>query len=297
MKKIRLMYWNGDNYGDVLSPALIHELSGVTVQHCDNSFSVGRTLTVIIKDILTLSTKRTRQVLFPWQDSMLGIGSVITWGVKRSKVWGAGFMNESEEFKGGEIFAVRGPKTAKKLVEAGYESVEVLGDPALLLPLWIKPVKEKLYDLSIIPHWTEVDYFKEKYGKQYNIIDLRSRDIIGVTNQITASKYVLSTSLHGIIVSHAYNIPALWIKKGYIHTDGFKFDDYFSSVGIPFYNGFENLDEILASTETWKHLFIKNIDKCLIKKSLEHIQFGLLQVAPFKLKKKYEDVAAKLDRM
>ena len=47
---------------------------------------------------------------------------------------------------------------------------------------------------------------------------------------------IFSTSLHGLIISHAYGIPAIWIKAGNIGTDGFKFKDYFSSVNIPYYS-------------------------------------------------------------
>ncbi|MFD2557061.1 polysaccharide pyruvyl transferase family protein [Sphingobacterium tabacisoli] len=294
MKKINLLYWEGDNYGDVLSQALIEELSGAKVRLCGKPFNLLKALKSVAKDVLTLSTKRTRRILLPWQESMLGIGSVLSWGGGGENVWGSGFMNEFEEFNGGQIFAVRGPRTAAKLKASGFQSTETFGDPALLLPLWLEPAYRKAYDVSIIPHWTEADDFKQRFGNVYNIIDPRSRDIVGVTKQITASKYILSTSLHGIIVAHAYGIPALWIKKGYIHTDGFKFDDYFSSVGISFYDGFENLEEILASTENWKKLFEENMHQALINCTLEDIQLGLLKAAPFVLKEKYEVIMLKL---
>lgn len=294
MKKINLLFWEGDNYGDVLSPALIEELSGAKVRLCGKPFNLIEAFSAVAKDVLTLSTKRTRRILLPWQDSLLGIGSVLSWGGGGESVWGSGFMNEFEEFKGGRVFAVRGPRTAAKLKESGFQSTEVFGDPALLLPLWLEPAAKKVHDVSIMPHWTEVDEFKERFGQVYNVIDPRSRDIVEVTKQITESEYILSTSLHGIIVAHAYGIPALWIKKGYIHTDGFKFDDYFSSVGISFYDGFENLEEILTSTKNWRKLFADNMDKALINCSLEVIQLELLRAVPFGLKEKYKSILLRL---
>ncbi|KAF5280088.1 hypothetical protein FQR65_LT15078 [Abscondita terminalis] len=136
----------------------------------------------------------------------------------------------------------------------------VYGDPALLLPLWLKPSEKKKYKLGIIPHWGEVDFFMENYGHLYQIIDLRTKNVEEIVEEIAKCEYVLSTSLHGLIVAHAYGIPALWIKKGYIGTDGFKFKDYFSSVNIPFYDGFECLDEIFHP-EKWIELFNSNRDK------------------------------------
>lgn len=66
-----------------------------------------------------------------------------------------------------------------------------------------------------------------------------------VIEDIVSCEYILSTSLHGIIVAHTYGVKALWIKKGNIQTDGIKFDDYFSSVQIDRYSPIENFDVVL----------------------------------------------------
>lgn len=109
-----------------------------------------------------------------------------------------------------------------------------------------------------------------------------------VVGEILACEYVLSTSLHGVIIAHAYKIPSLWIRKGYIDTDGFKFHDYFTSVDIPVYDGFANIEEILADEVSWKSCFERNRDKAQINNSLAEIQSGLLKCAPFPLKEKYQ---------
>jgi len=221
---------------------------------------------------------------------MVSIGSIIAWAKKGAIIWGAGFMNNNEIFNGGKLIAVRGKLTDEKLKKDGFSGCNVYGDPALLLPLWINPETEKKYKLGIIPHWTETSFFQARYANKYKIIDLRTTDINKVLEEITSCEYILSTSLHGIIVPHAYHIPALWIKKGYIHTDGFKFHDYFSSVNIPFYDGFENIEKILESDDNWMDLFQKHADKALANISIVDIQKRLLRVAPFKIKKKYLDL-------
>lgn len=163
-------------------------------------------------------------------------------------------MNQNEHIRGGKILAVRGRLTNEKIINDGYKGCNVFGDPALLLPLIVKPSSEKKYNLAIIPHWREYDYFQSKYGGQYKVLDIRTTDVEYFVKELTLCKYVLSSSLHGIILSHAYNIPALWIKHGYIDTDGFKFYDYFSSVELPFYNGFDDFDQYLKNN-SWKLLF------------------------------------------
>lgn len=91
--------------------------------------------------------------------------------------------------------------------------------------------------------------FKQMYGtnKNVHVIDLKTSDIEFVLNQMLACEKIISTSLHGVIVGHAYDIPTIWIKHNDIDTDGFKFNDYFDSVGIKLYKGFTNFDDIIEN--------------------------------------------------
>lgn len=290
MKKINLIYWDENNFGDVLNPKLVEELSGMRVQHKNIQLSIQDRICMVFKAVLSANLRNLGAIIFPWQRTYVIIGSVMSWAKADSFIWGAGFMNRKDKFKGGRTFAVRGKLTDLKLQDDGFPEVKVYGDPALLLPLWLKFDVKKRHKLGIIPHWKEVDYFKEKYGTKFHIIDLRTKDIEKVVEEIVECEYVLSTSLHGIIVAHAYMIPALWIQKGYIDTDGFKFHDYFSSVDIPFYEGFTQLDDFLNLDDKWMSLFEENKDKSAIGNSLETIQSNLLKVAPFPLRDKYRQV-------
>jgi len=287
MKKINLIYWDEDNFGDALNPVLVEELSGRPTQYKDVNLSIADRRAIVLNSIKEWNFKAFHTILFPWQSVLACIGSIISWLPKNATVWGAGFMNAHEQFRGGTTLAVRGRLTDEKLQAEGYAACGIYGDPALLLPLWMKPTVQKVHKLGLIPHWKEVDYFIEHYGSQYHIIDLRTRDIEKVVNEISSCEYILSTSLHGVIVAHAYEVPALWIKKGYIDTDGFKFHDYFSSVDIPFYDGFEHFEQMLTEGEGWKVLFDEHKDKAGLNNSLKDIQKGLLKAAPFPLKEKY----------
>ena len=286
MKKINLIFYNLENYGDALNPFLFRELSGLEIQNKDYLPTLYKVFRRVLSYLFSFDKKWIKTSIMPWQHTILGVGSIIRMSNKRTSVWGAGFMNEGEKYKGGQLYAVRGRLTSEKLAKEGYPICNVYGDPALLLPLWIAPTEKKI-KIALIPHFKEVEFFKEKYGHKYHIIDLRSREVEAITKEISSCQYVLSTSLHGLIVAHSYGTPALWIKKGYIDTDGFKFHDYFSSVGIPFYDGFKQIDEILRSEDSWLSFFKDHSDKSNINTSLLAIQLELLKAAPFPLKEKY----------
>jgi hypothetical protein len=63
------------------------------------------------------------------------------------------------------------------------------------------------------------------------VIDL-CQTVEKVVADITSCDCIFSSSLHGLIVAHAYGIPAVWIRPGGpIMGDDVKFHDYFASVG------------------------------------------------------------------
>ena len=156
-----------------------------------------------------------------------------------------------------------------------------VGDPALLLPMFISPniVRHKL---GIVPHFRDYDYFKKKYGNKYFVIDVSTSDVIRVTNDITSCECILSSSLHGLIVAHAYNIPALWIERQELipGSHGYKFRDYFSSIGI-LYEPFKKIETILSSMSDIDRLFHENGNIVLPNVDLNVIRNNLLKSAPF----------------
>lgn len=282
-EKIKLVYWNKPNFGDMLSPYIVEKLSRKKTVYKSGYLGKLKSFKRLIKYLVLFQFKNISSILFPWEKNLLGIGSIISCGNEHSIIWGSGFISEKEDFHGGKVFAVRGKFTDDKLKGMGFQGTTTWGDPALLIPLLIKPAELKTYPIGIIPHWSEVDYFKERYENNFKIIDLRTKDIEYVIKEITSCEYVLSTSLHGIIVSHAYNIPALWIKKRTLHADDIKFKDYFSSVNIPIYEGLTKIDDYLASNHNWRNLFNENQEKCLPQVDIKTIQQKLLNCAPFKI--------------
>ena len=287
MNRLIKVYWYnhpGGNFGDEISPYLVRKISGKEPICCSPSF--WGALHDLYHAIFTRKSFKEAVLrllfLFMQDDIIIGVGSILEFSNIRTIIWGTGFGHNNSIIKRGRFLAVRGQESARKLLELNLKVPSVLGDPALLLPLYYKPIVEKKFQVGIIPHISDFDFFYNNWSDKYKIINLNTRDVESVVNQINECEYILSTSLHGIIVSHAYNVPCLWIEKIVLERDGFKFKDYFTSVGIEPYCGFRNVEELLSSEERIISLFVENINKSHINVSLSGLQTELLGVCPFK---------------
>ncbi len=292
MRKIKLVYWQEPNFGDALSPWIIERISGRQIE-AKNYYSKSQIRRAVWTMTGRLPLSAWKGNLFPWETNIVGIGSVINSGNKFSLIWGAGYMCEvSPKALYKKILAVRGKETYRRLCQEGYQGREPqYGDPALLLPLIRSAVLQKTTKLGVIPHWSEADKFISKYGKDFKVIDLRTRNIEKTLDEITSCERILSTSLHGIIVAHAYGIPAIWIQDGYIDTDGFKFRDYWSSIEMPYYDGFRDIDEILSD---YSSFFKNHEDISLPHIPVSTIQRNLLQSFPYPLVRRYQEILSQL---
>ena len=289
---IFLKYFTAPNFGDALSPYLLKELSGMEVKDKTLTFqSIWEYLFYVVECIIKREYYGLKLIEMPWNKVLIAVGSMLKYSKKNNQVWGCGFMNFGESCQGGIIYAVRGKLSNDRLKELGLICKDVvLGDPALLLPLIVaSPLKlKKKYKIGLIPHYKETEWFYNKF-KDQKIIDLRTRNIQRVVEEICSCEYILSSSLHGLIVSHAYGIPALWVRnKESMDTDGFKFLDYFSSVGIKNYVPYDINSIDFCYEGIIEDLFINNKSQTLIQLSLKEIQKSLLKVAPFDLCNKYQ---------
>lgn len=185
--------------------------------------------------------------IYNYTDHYLTIGSILQHSNKHSIIWGTGFMTymDLQNFKFKKICSVRGPLTRLLLKSYYINCPDIYGDPALLMPLFYKPSIKKKYTMGIIPHYSQ---FKVCKKMDINNINYKIINIAEENNEekfiddILSCNIILSSSLHGIIVAHAYNIPTVWISINNNVPSGnlFKYFDYFLSVGLtidePLYN-------------------------------------------------------------
>lgn len=205
-----------NNWGDALNPYLMHWISGKKVVHFTDVYRVER------KPVYSV------------------IGSVVgNYALPNLTIWGSGFIRPNGTLKARPraVTAVRGPLTRNRLMELGVDCPAVYGDPALLLPRFVRPRSERgIYKLGIIPHFVErrspaLEVLKAR--DDVLIIDICG-EIEKVVDDVWSCRMIASSSLHGIICADAYGVPNAWIKlSGRVIGEGFKFRDYDLSVGRP----------------------------------------------------------------
>src|SRR5690606_18702916 len=134
---------------------------------------------------------------------------------------------------------------------------------------------QKKYDLGVIPHYHDyqraVEIFEGEPGVK--VIDLLTLDIEATTREILECKKILSTSLHGLIVAHAYGIQAIWVKMSdKIFGNDIKYVDYLESVKLQVYE--PPLIESKIQEERIKTMF-ESYPVLASTKTLQELKTGL----------------------
>lgn len=197
------------NFGDVLSPYLVQKLSNRT------------------------------PVFAPADQAVLMAGSIIKFARAGSTVWGSGTPRMTDYLDPAARYtAVRGPLTRELVQRWGGTCAAVYGDPAVLLPcVYRPPAASPRYKLGLIRHTSHAHLpLVLDDVKEISIYRLGHEEIEAFIDELHDCECVLSSSLHGLIVAHAYGIPAEWCTftglEGSVSGDGTKFIDYFQSVGL-----------------------------------------------------------------
>lgn len=279
------LYWFKEilNIGDYLNIFLLNKLTNDSIKYVDPNTRLPLLFKRIIKKLLGKKVKYLfEDYLYPWNDCYFCIGSILNRANSKTIVWGSGCREYNDKVATKKIKAVRGYLTLDVLRKNGIDTSNIkVGDPALLLPKFYNPQnKRKLYKISIIPHYKDFDVFSY-INKSYHIINVSTNDVEKFVDEICASEYILSSSLHGLILAHAYGIPALWIKYNDVRSSEFKYLDYFSSVKIPAYLGFEDIYNLFNSEHYVSDLFKKNRELSLPNTCIKDIEKDLLEVCPF----------------
>lgn len=200
--KVNINYWSGNkNLGDAISPVIVKFLAEA------NGIDLNRSVD---------ATKH-----------LYAVGSVITAGCQDCTIWGSGILNtqilsrlRNRNF---DIRLVRGPLTRLVLLEHGFVVPENYGDPAIIMPMIYDPDVPKKYDVSVITHMNEEF---DDCDPGIHRISIRTDDFKHFVREIKASKRIISSSLHGIIFSETYGVPAVLLKP---RMDLFKYFDYYYS--------------------------------------------------------------------
>lgn len=241
------------NWGDQLNTTLLPLLSGkkpVIVKFSNSN-----------KSIYPFANRINKWINGRIDDNFLeryaAVGSILQWiDIPNVVVWGSGFIYENSRLlkEPKSILAVRGPLSADKISDQYGITTKIFGDPAVLYSLYYKPNIPKKYKLGIIPHYVDYKRIKLNFSNMPNvkIIDIMS-GINSVIDDILSCETIASSSLHGLIISEAYNIPTTWIEWIAPSVDYFKYYDYYSSINcdkeMVSLQKSTSIDDIVASSE------------------------------------------------
>lgn len=219
MSSIRLFYHGPNkgkiNFGDALSPILVREITGRDVAYS----SIFKCELIGVGSIL--------DTYFRWRlaRALLFNGNAI--------IWGSGFIKEGPKRhpEGLVIAAVRGPDTRERL----HLSPSVpIGDPGLLASMLTQRCISPRYSWGIIPHLADAKDQRVQLllnNTKHSTLIRLDEDPIQTLKRISQCERIISSSLHGLVVADALNIPNWRIRFGNNVIGGsWKFNDYFNSV-------------------------------------------------------------------
>jgi pyruvyltransferase len=168
--------------------------------------------------------------------NLIGAGSIAHWADERSWLWGCGLLARRMKLRRrpAAVLAVRGHLTRAALEAQGVACGGVVGDVGLLLPEVIAPAPKREHRLGVVPNYVD---------RQTRFVAKCRRDGVPVLDvhaapeafveQLTSCDRIVSSSLHGIVLAHAYGLEAAWVALSRsVLGRGFKFHDYYSSLGI-----------------------------------------------------------------
>ncbi len=224
--KVNLEWWQQkENVGDAISPII-----------CEFMLS---------KRNLSFESRAKRTC------HMMAVGSVCGAGQVDATVWGSGIHHE--QLKGNilrnksyvklDIRAVRGPVTEKFLNENGISCPKIYGDPAIIMPLIYRPGEgvSKVYPVSVVKHISVKD---AAVPDNVHSIDIETNDYKGFIDEILRSEKVISSSLHGIILSESYGVPAVFLCEG-MEDQMMKYADWYESTGRSDFRCAKSIEEAL----------------------------------------------------
>lgn len=209
------LYWHVcDNFGDALSPWIVEQVTGQSVAFADAHVADGPI-------------------------PIIAIGSILGPGLRRGRVWGAGSAFErdlqpgslpepSERF---QIAATRGPLSAELVRRSGHDP-KAYGDPGLLLPRYFTPDDRPSHRVGMICSWIDAEISAAIAAHHVPVVStFAPRDRI--INEIASWDLVVSSCLHGLVTGIAYGKAVAWSRvSDNMVGDGFKFLDFFASLGI-----------------------------------------------------------------
>ncbi len=213
MTPIRLFWYRHEaNFGDALSALVVRHISGRPVAWASKGdaelFACGSLMRMVAAGV-----EAPRE--------------------PRPVVWGTGCMGPVERgfLDRVDVALLRGPVTAALLERADTR----FGDPGLLAAEAVGGLPARQDRVGVVPHLTKRGdpalAALAAAEPRVEVID-PAGEPVEVVRRIARCAYVLSSSLHGLVVADACGVPSDWLEPWGQHAHAaLKFHDYAASVG------------------------------------------------------------------
>jgi pyruvyltransferase len=208
------------------------------------------------------------------EGKLISVGSILHSAKDNDVIWGAGIRERTDKFSHNiKVLSVRGLLTEFYLNKKNIKCPKIYGDPALLLPKFYNPKINKTHKFGIIPHYIDLNH-----ELLFNLNNSEIKIISSLNNiedfidEILSVEYVLSSSLHGLIISDAYKIPNIRLSisnnKSVIGSD-LKFKDYYSGVNRKIQDNYHLKDLDLNKINKLKYNREIIFDECNLINSIK----------------------------
>ena len=218
-KEILISWWENPypgNFGDWLTPFIF------------NHYTENR----IIFQGLTSRTNKSH---------IVSLGSVGRFIKPNSVVVGTGVSSFKHALNPkADYISVRGPHTAKLLIESGGPEVTSFGDPGVVLSRILPFTRgETNGRIALVRHYTHVQA-PVRLAENFDELSVQIShpdDVIALIEKLNEYESVVTSAMHVMITCQSYGIPcALIVFKGfeeYVHGTGIKYSDYALGAGLP----------------------------------------------------------------
>ncbi|OJF95292.1 hypothetical protein AX760_19700 [Pararhizobium antarcticum] len=170
---------------------------------------------------------------------ILSIGSILHFANDGDVIWGSGVNGSvpvnDHKYRNIDVRAVRGPLTRQFLKARGITVPEVYGDPALLTKRLtgsrFEPTEK--HAVGIVPNMFDMALIKKNNllapFKNIHLVD-PTGSWNSVVEKILECKYIISSSLHGLVLADTYGIPSKYVRLT-DHEGLLKYEDYYEGTG------------------------------------------------------------------
>ncbi len=197
------LHWvDNGNFGDAISPLIVRHVTGREVRHVPGPVE---------------------------EPHLFAVGSFCQIANQQTHIWGTGILHSQAVLPPEPTYhMVRGPLTLQRVRDAGGRC-DCVGDPVGFVRE-IFPAGDELGEWCFIPQWREVPLVPAIDG--VTVLSPLT-PVAEFCRILSGHKYVLSSSLHGLVAAHAYGLKADWVKISHRPLgDDVKYRDYLLARGL-----------------------------------------------------------------